>query len=147
MITIEIWWLVALAWVYGANARRMQGSHGTRVMGYMLYALLVAPMALVLGWVGAAAALLTALQFVWPGRDFAKWYSLAGAHAATMVPLAALLWWAGPWWSALPPLAVAAWAPLCYLPPQAPLRERLLGAGGVGLPWVGVVLSAGSTGA
>lgn len=144
MITINVWVWVLVTWLFGMNARRMQGSHGTRSMGYMLYALIVAPMPLVLTpWVGALVAALCCIQFVWPGRDFAKWYSLAGAHAVAMVPAAGLLWWAGGWWGLLP-LAVVAWAPLCYVvSPQAPVRERLLGAGCLGLPWVAVALSSG----
>lgn len=144
MIEIYPWAWVIVAWVYGMNARRMQGSHGTRFMGYMLYTLLVAPMTLLWDpWpVGVVLAALTVLQFIWPGRDFAKGYSLALAHAASMIVFAILIAGFGHsnyWWV---PLLVIPWAPMCYwVSGQAPVRERLLGAGGVGIPWVAVVLS------
>lgn len=66
-------------------------------------------------WVALALTACATVQWVWPGRDFAVWWSLGGAHLLWALASAAAIGYGVAWsWPALLPLLVPVVAIVAY---------------------------------
>lgn len=72
----SVWWL-RWCWDFGHEEPVLRRSVIMAVSPLLCIPLWLSPIPL---WASAALTVVACVQWVWPGRDFAVWWSLAGAH-------------------------------------------------------------------